>query len=210
MRMEKEYIVKTESVSYSFPGAAKTLDDINLLVERGKIYGFLGPNGSGKTTTLRLLLGLLKKQEGSILVFGKEFEPNRIKILEKIGSLIETPSVYGHLNARDNLNVYRSIYNATPERVVELLELVALNDSGSKRTSNFSLGMKQRLAIAIALLPDPDLLILDEPTNGLDPEGIIELRELILQLNRTQGLTILISSHILSKDRFALFQSVVV
>ncbi len=197
--MNTNYLIETINLNYTFPGGIKTLDGINLQVEKGKIYGFLGPNGSGKTTTLRLLLGLLKKQEGNINLFGEDIETNRVNILKKTGSLIEMPSVYGHLTARNNLNVYRSVYGASTDCVDAVLETVGLDNTENKKAKNFSLGMKQRLALAIALLPKPELLILDEPTNGLDPEGIMELRELIINLNRTEGLTILISSHILSE-----------
>jgi ABC-2 type transport system ATP-binding protein len=192
-------IIETTSLNYYFNKDLKTLDNINLRVEKGSIYGFLGPNGAGKTTTLRLLLGLLKKQEGSIQLFGEEFETNRIPSLKKIGSLIEQPSLYGHLTARENLKVYRKIYGAGKERIEQVLQLVGLEGTGKKKAKQFSLGMKQRLSIAVALLHNPELLILDEPTNGLDPNGIIETRELIKKLNRENGVTIIVSSHILAE-----------
>lgn len=192
-------IIKTTALSYRYSKDVQTLSDINLNVERGTIYGFLGPNGSGKTTTLSLLLGLLPKQEGDIEVFGQHLHLNRIHILKKIGSLIETPSLYGHLTAKENLEVYRSIYDASKGRISEVLKIVGLEDTGRKTAKRFSLGMKQRLAIALALLPKPELLILDEPSNGLDPGGIIELRQLIKTLNKAYGMTILISSHLLSE-----------
>jgi lantibiotic transport system ATP-binding protein len=192
-------IIKTTALSYHYPGAVKTLSGINLKVERGDIYGFLGPNGSGKTTTLSLLLGLLPVQEGSIEIFGQSLQAHRRDILQKIGSLVEAPSLYGHLTAKENLEVYRPVYKASRERIGEVLSLVGLEDTGSKVVKKFSLGMKQRLAIALALLPRPQLLILDEPTNGLDPSGIIELRELVRKLNREEGITFLVSSHILSE-----------
>jgi ABC-2 type transport system ATP-binding protein len=168
-------------------------------VERGSIYGFLGPNGSGKTTTLSLLLGLLHNQKGDIQIFGQHLHANREAVLGKIGALIETPSLYGHLTARENLEVYRNTYGATKARVEEVLQIVGLADTGKKVTKKFSLGMKQRLSIALALLPNPELLILDEPSNGLDPAGIIELRELVKKLNQEEGMTIVISSHQLSE-----------
>lgn len=168
-------------------------------MERGQIYGFLGPNGSGKTTTLSLLLGLLRKQEGSIRVFGQDLMQHRTTILKRLGALIEAPSLYGHLTASENLEVYRRIYDVEKERINEVLHLVGLQDTGRKTVRRFSLGMKQRLSIALALLHRPELLILDEPTNGLDPNGIIELRELLKRLNREEGMTILVSSHILSE-----------
>jgi len=190
-------IIKTSGLNYRFSKGQKTLDNIDLEVEKGSIYGFLGPNGAGKTTTLRLLLGLLKKQEGSIALFGKEFDRHRIDSLKRIGSLIEQPSLYGHLTAKENLEVWRKIYGAPKENISKVLQLVGLEGTGSKKARQFSLGMKQRLSIAVALLHNPDLLILDEPTNGLDPNGIIEIRELIKRLNKENGVTIIVSSHIL-------------
>ena len=192
-------IIKTTGLTYYFNKQQKTLDNIELEVEKGSIYGFLGPNGAGKTTTLRLLLGLLKKQQGSISLFGKEFSDHRMESLKKIGSLIEQPSLYGHLTARENLEVYRKIYIVPNKSIDHVLKLVNLEGTGRKRVKQFSLGMKQRLSIALALLHDPELLILDEPTNGLDPNGIIETRELIKKLNRENGVTIIVSSHILAE-----------
>jgi ABC-2 type transport system ATP-binding protein len=192
-------IIKTTSLNYTFSNGFKTLQDVNLQVPQGSVYGFLGPNGAGKTTTLRLLLGLLKKQEGAIEVFGEDLTNNRISILKRIGSLIEQPSLYGHLTAKENLEIYRKLNGVTKQRVVDVLHLVGLEDTGSKKAKQFSLGMKQRLSIAIALLHQPQLLILDEPTNGLDPNGIIETRELIKRLNVEFGVTILVSSHILAE-----------
>jgi ABC-2 type transport system ATP-binding protein len=197
--MDNTSIIKTSGLSYHYSKEVQTLFNINLDVQRGTIYGFLGPNGSGKTTTLSLLLGLLNKQEGDIEIFGQHLHSNRIDILKKIGSLIEIPSLYGHLTAKENLEVYREVYGASKERVDEVLKIVGLEDTGNKTAKKFSLGMKQRLSIALALLPNPELLILDEPSNGLDPSGIIELRQLIKKLNKDHGMTILISSHILSE-----------
>jgi ABC-2 type transport system ATP-binding protein len=197
--MSDSLVIKTTALTYHYSKDLKTLHDINLKVEKGSIYGFLGPNGSGKTTTLSLLLGLLNKQQGSIEVFGKDFHSNRIEILKKIGSLIETPSLYGHLSAKENLDVYRPIYGASKERIIEVLKVVGLEDTGKKTVKKFSLGMKQRLSIALSLLPRPELLVLDEPSNGLDPSGIVELRQLIRNLNRAYGMTIVISSHLLAE-----------
>jgi ABC-2 type transport system ATP-binding protein len=197
--MEQQPIIRTSGLSYRHSRDVQTLYDINLRVERGSIYGFLGPNGSGKTTTLSLLLGLLHNQKGDIQIFGQHLHANREAVLGKIGALIETPSLYGHLTARENLEVYRNTYGATKARVEEVLQIVGLADTGKKVTKKFSLGMKQRLSIALALLPNPELLILDEPSNGLDPAGIIELRELVKKLNQEEGMTIVISSHQLSE-----------
>lgn len=193
-----ESIIQTSGLHYRFGKDSPTLLDINLTVPKGSIYGFLGPNGSGKTTTLSLLLGLRKNQHGTITILDKDLTKNRIDILKRVGSLIESPSLYGHLSATENLNIYRKIYGVTRERINEVLEIVGLQDVGNKAAKKYSLGMKQRLALALALLPNPELLILDEPTNGLDPTGIVELRELIKKLNR-RGLTIMVSSHILSE-----------
>lgn len=197
--MDNSAIIKTTSLSYRYSGQSATLSEINLHVEKGSIYGFLGPNGSGKTTTLSLLLGLLNNQQGSIEIFGQHLHSNRIAILKKVGSLIESPSLYGHLTARENLEVYRAVYGASKARLEEVLNTVGLVDTGKKTVKKFSLGMKQRLSIALALLPNPELLVLDEPANGLDPAGIIELRELIKKLNKESGMTILISSHLLGE-----------
>lgn len=197
--MNQQHVIRTSGLSYHYSKGVQTLYEINLCVEPGSIYGFLGPNGSGKTTTLSLLLGLLNNQKGDIEIFGQHLKGNREAILCKIGSLIETPSLYGHLTAKENLEVYRKTYGASKARVEEVLGIVGLADSGNKVAKKFSLGMKQRLAIALALLPNPELLILDEPTNGLDPAGIIELRALVKKLNHEHGMTILISSHLLSE-----------
>jgi lantibiotic transport system ATP-binding protein len=145
------------------------------------------------------VLGLLKKQRGSISIFGKKFEDDRVEILRRIGSMIESPSIYGHLTATENLKLLQKIYQCPKARIPEVLELVGLANTGKKKAGQFSLGMKQRLSIAVALLHTPSLLILDEPTNGLDPNGIIEIRELLRSLNREQGITIVISSHLLSE-----------
>jgi ABC-2 type transport system ATP-binding protein len=193
------YCVQTEALAYSFSGNETVLNNINLQVEEGTIYGFLGANGAGKTTTMRLLLGLLKKQEGTITMFGKSFHEHRLEVLHRTGSLIESPSLYAQLTAVENLLLLQKIYRCPKERIQQVLELVGLAKTGSKKVSQFSLGMKQRLGIAVALLHQPALLVLDEPTNGLDPNGIIEMRELLKQVNRQHGVTILVSSHLLGE-----------
>jgi ABC-2 type transport system ATP-binding protein len=193
------YCIETNNLTYKFSGGDTVLNDINIQVPTGSIYGFLGPNGAGKTTTLRLILGLLKNQTGAITIFGKEFEANRVEILQNIGSLIEAPSLYAHLTAKENLAIWQKIYQCPKERIAEVLEIVDLANTGKKRAGKFSLGMKQRLSIAIALLHNPKLLILDEPTNGLDPNGIIEIRELLKKLNADLGTTVVISSHLLAE-----------
>jgi ABC-2 type transport system ATP-binding protein len=193
------HCIETHELSHRFSTQETVLDKINLAVPQGSIYGFLGPNGAGKTTTLRLILGLLKKQEGRINLFGKTFEQDRTAILRKTGSLIEAPSLYAHLTAAENLQVLQKIYQCPKTRINEVLEVVGLSQTGKKKTGRFSLGMKQRLSIAMALLHRPELLILDEPTNGLDPNGIIEIRELLKKLNAEEKVTIVISSHLLAE-----------
>jgi lantibiotic transport system ATP-binding protein len=193
------YCVETHQLSHSFSAQASVLKEIKLQVPAGSIYGFLGPNGAGKTTTLRLLLGLIKKQQGDILIFNKPLQQNRIAILKNTGSLIESPSLYGHLTATENLGLLQKIYQCPKERINEVLQIVGLAGTGKKKASQFSLGMKQRLSIAVALLHQPSLLILDEPTNGLDPNGIIEIRDLLKKMNEEQRISIIISSHLLSE-----------
>jgi ABC-2 type transport system ATP-binding protein len=175
------------------------LRNLDLQVPAGSLYGFLGPNGAGKTTTLRLVLGLLKRQEGSIQLFGQALERHRIELLRRIGSSIESPSLYAHLSAAENLAIWQRAFRGQPRRIPEVLHQVGLGEAGSKPAGAFSLGMKQRLSLAVALLHQPELLILDEPTNGLDPHGIQEMRDLLRTLNRDHGTTILVSSHLLSE-----------
>jgi len=196
--MAPEFIVQTTDLHHRFTHH-DVLRGIDLQVPAGSIYGFLGPNGAGKTTTLRLLLGLLRKQSGDITVFGKRFDRNRIAILRGVGSMIESPSLYDHLTAVENLRTLQMIHRCRESRIGEVLELVGLANTGKKRAKQFSLGMRQRLGIAAALLHQPRLLILDEPTNGLDPNGIIEIRNLLIELNRRDGCTIVVSSHLLSE-----------
>jgi ABC-2 type transport system ATP-binding protein len=193
------YCVQTRQLSHSFSSHAAVLQQINLQVPTGSIYGFLGPNGAGKTTTLRLLLGLIKKQQGEIVIFDKALEKNKVAILKKTGSLIESPSLYGQLTATENLALLQKIYQCPKKRITEVLHLAGLENTGNKKAGQFSLGMKQRLGIAIALLHNPELLVLDEPTNGLDPNGMIEIRSLLLKLNQEKGITIILSSHLLAE-----------
>ena len=196
-----QLIVNTKKLNFSYTKTRKDIENLELKVPKGSIYGFLGPNGSGKSTTIRLLLGLLKKQSGSVALFGESFNgKTRLKSLYKVGALIENPSLYEHLNAVDNLKIsanYRQ--NIPSERINEVLEIVKLSHAKMKKVKAYSLGMKQRLGLAISLLSNPELIILDEPTNGLDPKGIIEMRGLIKELNEKYGTTIFISSHLLSE-----------
>ena len=196
-----QLIVATQNLNFSYTKARKDIESLELKVPKGSIYGFLGPNGSGKSTTIRLILGLLKKQSGKVALFGENFNSNnRLKSLDKIGALIENPSLYEHLNSVDNLRIaanYRG--SISSERIDEVLEIVKLTHAKKKKVKAYFLGMKQRLGLAISLLSNPELVILDEPTNGLDPKGIIEMRTLIKELNEKYGTTIFISSHLLSE-----------
>ena len=195
-----EYIFKTENLC-KYYGKYKALDGLNMSIPKGSIYGFVGKNGAGKTTLMRLMCGFQTPTKGGYTLFGKKNTDSELSNLrKKIGAVVETPAIYKGLNAYDNLmlqciNVGMPDYNEIPE----LLKIVGLEDAGKKKAKAFSLGMRQRLGIAIALCSHPDFLILDEPTNGLDPQGIIEMRELILRLNKEQGITVLISSHILDE-----------
>lgn len=175
------------------------LNNINLNVKEGRIYGFLGPNGAGKSTTIRIILGLIKEYNGDIKIFNCNLSKNRIEILERIGALVESPAYYEHLSAYDNLKVWAIMKNVALSRIDEVLNIVNLYNNKDKKVKNFSLGMKQRLGIAQALINNPDFLILDEPTNGLDPMGIREIRNLIVSLSKKHNKTILISSHLLSE-----------
>lgn len=193
-----EYVVFTKNLSKKF-GKEVVVDHMELKIPKGEIYGFLGPNGAGKTTTIRMILGLMKPTQGDIYLFEKSIKKNKIEILKKVGSLVENPSYYPHLTAYENLEAIRKILNVPTTRIQEVLEIVRLTEVSNKKVRGFSLGMKQRLGIASALLHNPELLILDEPTNGLDPSGIIEMRELIKSLPTKFGMTVLISSHLLSE-----------
>lgn len=198
MKVNKQFIIDTEKLCFSF-GKEKVLKNIDLKVEKGAIYGFLGPNGAGKTTTIRLLLGLLDGEGQQPILFGKSMGQNRMDILRKTGALIEQPALYEHLSGFENLKVTAAYRQIGIERVHEVLELVKLADQANKKVKAYSLGMKQRLGLALALMGKPELLILDEPVNGLDPKGIIETRELLIQLNKELGVTIFLSSHLLAE-----------
>ena len=196
--MGQELIIETRDLTYHF-GNQRVLDNVSLKVPKGCIYGFLGPNGAGKTTTIKVLLNLLRSGLNNVFLFGKEINGSRTEILSKTGSLIEQPAIYPHLSGRENLLNRAMLLQVNKDRVDEMLTLVGLQDSQHKTSGKYSLGMKQRLGIALALLPDPELLILDEPTNGLDPNGIIEIRELLKKLTSEYGKTVFISSHLLAE-----------
>lgn len=192
-------IITTSNLTKMY-GDQVCVNHLNLSVKENRIYGFLGPNGAGKSTTLKMLLGLVMPTEGSISLFSKPLNPkNRIEILKNVGSLIESPSYYGHLNARENLSIFAALLDVPKSNIDQVLQIVRLGKHQNKAVSKFSLGMKQRLGLASALLSFPKLLILDEPTNGLDPAGIQEMRELIKSLPAQYGMTVIVSSHLLSE-----------
>ncbi|PFK30377.1 bacitracin ABC transporter ATP-binding protein [Bacillus cereus] len=192
------YIVETEDLTKTY-GAVNSVNQLQMQVGKGEIYGFLGPNGAGKTTTIRMLLGLIKPTTGNIKVFNRDLKTNRIDILREVGSLVESPSYYGHLTGHENLEVIRQMLQVPKKNIDEVLHIVRLEKQKDKLVKQYSLGMKQRLGIAMALLGNPKLLILDEPTNGLDPAGIQEIRELIKQLPKQYDMTVVISSHLLNE-----------
>ncbi|WP_268623737.1 ABC transporter ATP-binding protein [Paenibacillus alvei] len=193
-----ETIIQTEGLTKTY-GDRRAVDQLRLTIKRGDIYGFLGPNGAGKTTTIRMLLGLIRPTKGNIQIFNKNLHSHRLEILRKVGSLVEYPSYYAHLTGRDNLEAIRRIIDVPKSRIDEVLTIVRLTNDANRPVKGYSLGMKQRLGIAAAMLGSPELLILDEPTNGLDPSGILEIRELIKSLPHQHGITVLVSSHLLSE-----------
>lgn len=195
-----KYILETHNLEKRYK-KFKALNNLNIHIEKGAIYGLIGKNGAGKTTLIRLICGLQKATSGTYSIYGKLNTSKDItNVRKRIGAIIETPSIYYNLTAAENLKIqYKIIGLPSYDGLKELLELVGLANTENKKIKNFSLGMKQRLGIAIALVGNPDFLILDEPINGLDPEGIIEIRELILKLNKEKGITFLISSHYLDE-----------
>ena len=195
-----DYILSAQGLTKHY-GRTKALDNFTIHIPKGAIYGLVGRNGAGKTTLIRLLCGLQAPTEGSFSLYGiPSTSPDIPKARRRMGAVVETPSLYMALSAEENLRQqYRVLGLPSFDGLPELLNLVGLGNVGKKKVRNFSLGMKQRLGLAVALVGDPDFLILDEPTNGLDPQGIIDIRELILRLNREKGITVLISSHILDE-----------
>jgi lantibiotic transport system ATP-binding protein len=193
------FIIQTNRLTFGFKPDIKVVENLNLNIPAAQIYGFLGPNGAGKTTTIRLILGLLNHNSEPIKIFGKDLKKDRMEIYSRIGCLIEQPSLYEHLTAADNLHIAAIMRNVPKSRINESLRSVKLLDNVNRKVKEFSLGMKQRLGLAIALLADPELLILDEPTNGLDPLGIVEIREILINLNQKYGKTIFLSSHMLNE-----------
>lgn len=193
------FAIETKQLSYSFNKHFKVVNDVSLQVPVGSIFGFLGPNGAGKTTSIRLISGLLQNDADNIFIFGRSLKQQLPNVFTDIGTLVETPSLYLHLSGYNNLKVIAEMRNLPYERINEVLEQVDLLKAANRKAKEYSLGMKQRLGIAMALLAQPKLLILDEPVNGLDPNGMVEMRELLIRLNKEQGITILISSHLLSE-----------
>jgi len=193
-----EYIIETNKVSKSFSGK-KILDEITLKVKQGSVYGFLGNNGAGKSTTIRILLGLLTFDRGDVTIFGDKITPSNAAYKQHIGCIIDSPVLYEHLNADEFLQITRLLKNLPKTEISRVLEIVGLSDNKKLTISNYSLGMKQRLAIANSLMGQPKLLILDEPTNGLDPQGIIDVRNLLKNLPEQGDCTVFLSSHLLDE-----------
>lgn len=196
--MNDDKIIEVNSLTKVFK-ELKAVNSLNLNVYKSDVFGFLGPNGAGKSTTIRMLLSLIKPTEGTIKLFGKSLKENRIDILKSVGAIVEKPDFYGYLSAYKNLEILGRISGKeiSKNRIMEVLELVGLSKRYKSKVKTFSHGMKQRLGIGQALLHDPELIILDEPTTGLDPQGMKEIRDLILHLSRDQKKTIFLSSHIL-------------
>ena len=193
------YILETNHLSKQ-SGKTYRVHDLSMAVPKKCVYGFLGPNGAGKSTTLKMILGLVHPSQGSIKLFGKVMNSaNRLSILRQTGSLIENPGGYGHLTGLDNMQIIQKLKGVNEAEIASALKTVRLYDQRDKKLSNYSLGMKQRLGIAMAILGNPKLLILDEPTNGLDPAGIQEMRQLICSLPKERNMTVIISSHLLSE-----------
>lgn len=196
--MNTQPIIETQQLTKTYGGTPR-VDQVNLKVQQGEIFGFLGPNGAGKTTTLKMLLGLVQPTQGTVKLFGQELRSHRLEILNRTGSLIESPSYYGHLTGLENLKVMQRLRSLPAKNIDKVLQIVRLDNHRHKPAGQYSLGMKQRLGLAMALLAFPSLLILDEPTNGLDPAGIGEIRELIKSLPAQYDMTIVVSSHLLSE-----------
>ncbi len=190
--------ITTDHLTRRF-GPITAVDQLNLNVPKGSIYGFLGPNGAGKTTTIRMLLGLIRPSQGEVYLCGLPLKRQRMTLLQSVGSLVESPSLYPHLTGYENLELIRRMIGATSRQITRVLKIVHLEDAARRRVGQYSLGMRQRLGLALALLNEPDLLILDEPTNGLDPAGIHEMRELICGMPEEHGITIFLSSHLLNE-----------
>ncbi len=193
-----DYIITTKQLTKKYKSFV-AVSDVSLNIRKGSIYGFLGPNGAGKSTTMKMLLGLTVPAKGSFTIDGKQFPNDRLSILKEVGSFIESPSFYANLTGKENLDIIRRILGLPQNTVEDALEIVGLSEFGGRLAKKYSLGMKQRLGLAGAMLGRPPILILDEPTNGLDPSGIYEIRNLIRTLPDLYDCTVLISSHMLSE-----------
>lgn len=191
-------VLELKNVSKSF-GKRKIIDNLNLEVEEGEIYGFLGPNGSGKTTTIKMILRLINSDSGEIKVNGYDTKKQFEKAMECIGAIVENPDLYKYMSGIDNLRLHARIRNIDEKRIKEVLELVELKGREKDKVGKYSLGMKQRLGLALTLLHKPKVLILDEPTNGLDPAGIKKLRDILKEISHKEGVAVFVSSHILSE-----------
>lgn len=196
--MENNSIIETRDLSFAI-GSTQILKDVSLSVPKGSLFGFLGPNGAGKTTLIRVLLNLYQTKHDSVFLFGEDVTKNRLSVLKRLGRFVEQPTLYGHLTGEENLRIAQSYYGTTKSSIDEVLETVGMTYARKRLVKKYSLGMKQRIAIAQALIHNPELLILDEPTNGLDPNGIKEIRELLIKLNTEKGITIFVSSHMLAE-----------
>lgn len=192
-------IIEINQLSFNYNKSCKVLDNISMNVPQGSIYGFIGANGAGKTTTMRLITGLIPDRNSKIKLLGKKIKDNIPDIFNNVGTLIETPAIYDHMSGYKNLRYVATLKRVSNSKIHEILRVVDLQDAKDKKAGQYSLGMKQRLAIGMALIGDPELLILDEPVNGLDPYGIIDIRNLLLDLNQNHGKTIFISSHLLDE-----------
>lgn len=196
--MANKVLLETHNLTKEYKDK-KAVDALNIKVYEGDVYGFLGPNGAGKSTTIKTMLGLIKPTAGSVVINGYDVSKEREKAINRIGAMVEVPSFYMNLSGYTNLLLFANLYDLPRKRVDEVLEMVGMTGAANKKVSKYSLGMKQRLGIARAFLNNPNIVILDEPTNGLDPQGIREIRELILQLSKKYKVTFLVSSHILSE-----------
>ncbi len=193
------FAIETKDLSFAYSARYKAVNNISLQVPDQCIYGFLGPNGAGKTTTIRLLAAMLLSDSDNVFIQGKSLQKQRREIFRSVGMLIETPSLYLHLSGEENLKIITTLRDIHPKVISEILAQVGLTDAAKVKVGKYSLGMKQRLGIGMALLPQPQLLVLDEPANGLDPNGIIEIRELLITLNKEHGKTVFVSSHLLTE-----------
>ncbi len=197
--MDTSLAIETNNLNYSFSKYRKAINNLSLQVPQGSIFGFLGPNGAGKTTTMRMLTGMLPSDNDNVFLMGNSLQKTMPQVFENIGTLIEMPSLYLHLSGYNNLKIICILRGIDVARINATLDLVGLLQDGKRKVKEYSLGMKQRLGIAMALLPNPKLLLLDEPVNGLDPAGMVEVRELLKKLNKEHNITVFISSHLLNE-----------